>query len=205
MKKLMLGLAACALLAAPATTLAGPIPYDNPGTENPDTYTFIAGGGEITAYFYGSTAAYGSEIGLLVNNLSTGVQGLYNQTSSYGDTLVLATDAQVSPGDILVFQLFVETDGGLPAPGDHILYSDKSMNADLMQHIYSTAFVGDAFIPAGTYVGFEDILGTIGNDLDYDDHQFVFTGIATVPDGGSALALLGVALTGLGMIRRRLS
>lgn len=209
MKKFSLVLAALALLATPAKTLAGPIPYNNPGVENPDTYTFIAGNGDVKAYFYGSSASYGSEIALLVNNVSTGQQGLFNHSSSYGDWVVLSGLGGVSAGDTLIFQLLVQTGGGTPGgTPDYSVYSKVSMNSDLKQHIYSTDFAGDIpTIPAGTYVGFEDILG--GGDLDYNDHEFIFTNIGlnqtSVPDGGSALVLLGAALTGLGMLRRRIA
>jgi hypothetical protein len=58
-------------------------------------------------------------------------------------------------------------------------------------------------------VGFEDIspLGAPGNDRDYDDHQFVFVGVRgvpSVPDGGATLAMLGLAVTSLGLLRRKL-
>lgn len=43
-----------------------------------------------------------------------------------------------------------------------------------------------------------------GPDDNHDDWVGILT-VTPVPDGGSALALLGVALTGLGMLRRRLS
>ena len=41
------------------------------------------------------------------------------------------------------------------------------------------------------------------NDRDYNDHQFVFIGVRSVPDGGVTLAMLGMAIVGLGMLRRK--
>jgi hypothetical protein len=103
----------------------------------------------------------------------------------------------------------------------YYLNSDETLNPDYPatsgHHIYSTSFSGgipptqgsftSTFIPAGTYVAFEDILLNDPNrvsDLDYNDHQFVFTGVtASVPDGGMTLTLLGMALTGLAFVRRK--
>ncbi len=45
--------------------------------------------------------------------------------------------------------------------------------------------------------------------FDFNDHMFVFTGVTTaqsnpVPDGGMTFAVLGMALGGLGLLRRKL-
>lgn len=57
-------------------------------------------------------------------------------------------------GDVLTFRLNVVTTG-------EVLYSDKVLNTDGINHVYSAVFSGDAAhgIPAGTYVGFEDLRG----------------------------------------------
>lgn len=196
MKKTILVVAALALLALPANVLAGPIPYPNIGTPNPDVYTFFAAGdGPVVAYFYYSDASFDSDIGLIVNNVSQGIYGLENHavTTVYGTAFSFNN---VSAGDLLEFELRVSA--------GYSVFSTPSLNSDQMQHVYSTAWAGDAVIPAGVYVGFEDLLNL--GDIDYNDHQFVFTNVGTpVPDGGFTLALLGAALAGIGMIRRKLS
>lgn len=217
MKKFSLVLAALALLATPAKTLAGPIPYPTPGTENPATYTFTATAtGNVVAYFYGASASYGSLLSMSVNGgaYNPPAGALQNHLTPIGTSANLGA---VTIGDVLVFQLAVSTTNpNGPPPTDYSLYSNKALNSDLKQHIYSTDFSG--VIPTTavscigcTYIGFEDIIPATNppSDLDYNDHQFVFQNVGlnqtSVPDGGSALALLGVALTGLGMLRRRLS
>jgi hypothetical protein len=208
-----LALAALGLVSFSDPVMAVPTPYGNPGTINPVTYTFTAtGNGPITAYFVGQTAGYGSDIGLSINGAAPLIYGLQNHavSSIYGASFVMGN---VNAGDTLTFILRVSTGNanGPTGPGDlsYTLSSDSSQNPNGEHHIYSYAYGGDLTIPAGTYIGFEDIspLNAPGNDRDYDDHQFVFTGVRgvpSVPEGGLTITMLGMAVTGLGLLRRKL-
>jgi len=117
----------------------------------------------------------------------------------------------VTAGDVLRFILAVDTDApNYNGPSDaadvnYYLNSDPSLNSTGENHIYSYLYGGDTIIPAGTYVGFEDISPLSGGDRDYNDHQFVFTnvGVTSTPEGGSTLAVMGMGLLGLGLLRRR--
>jgi hypothetical protein len=215
-----LSLVALGLITLTVGAFAVPTPYGSPGTINPVTYTFTATGtGPITAYFVGESAGYGSMIGLSVNGGAVAFSsfGLQNHTGAggttstpYGTQFVMGN---VTAGDVLRFVLAVDT-GNYNGPAtagdvDYYLNSDASLNPLGENHVYSYAYGGDlSGIPAGTYIGFEDIspLGAVNNDRDYNDHQFVFAGVrgtANVPDGGFTLGMLGLALAGLGLMRRR--
>ena len=180
-----------------ASARADTIPYPNDGTENINLYTFTAtSDGTIGAYFYDKTAGFTNTLSLLVNGvvtLESAAGVLNNHTSSMGDFVNLGS---VHKGDVLTFRLNVVTTG-------ESLFSDKALNVDGVNHVYSTAFSGDAVhgIPAGTYVGFEDLRG--GGDFDYDDETFVFTNIAAIPEPETyAMLLIGLGVIG-NAIRRR--
>jgi len=213
MKKLSLALAALALLATPSIALADAIPYANKGTVNPTVYNFVAGfDGDIWGYFIGGDAEFGS-----MTNMSI-AGGAYNPpdpgTFQNHSTLVGAEvlfASGVTAGDTIDLKLSVSILNPLGPPVlSFELFSNPLSNPDLNNRVYATAYTGsigdcDEAGANCTYIGWEDKL--VGSDWDYNDHQFVFKGVSTndVPDGGSALALLGVALTGLGVMRRRLS
>jgi Domain of unknown function (DUF4114)/VPDSG-CTERM motif len=210
MNKKLLSLAAVGLIGSSASLMAGPIPYPNAGTYNSASYSFTAtGNGPITAYFYGASAGYGNLLGLNINGVSTGIFGLQDNSTAYGTPLVLGN---ASAGDILTFVLLVDHSNsqgpfGPPYNPDDVLYSTPGLNADGLQHIYTTGFTTDGIIPSGTYVGFEDIDPATNppSDLDYNDEQFVFTDVTqnTVPDGGMTISMLGMAFAGLGWLRRK--
>lgn len=187
---------AAAMLALGLATVAkADVVYPNPGTENPTTYTFTStSNGSLVAYFYGSGASFSESLGLLVNGQDRGT-ALDNHSSAYGQ----AHDfGNVSVGDTLVFYIDVKTTG-------HTYYSDIKMNSDGVNHVYSTAFNGDGKIPAGTYVGFEDLSlhQTCWTDNNYTDEQFVFT-IAAVPEPSTwAMMILGFAGVSFLTYRRR--
>ena len=184
--------AALLLTATPAALRASTIPYPNPGVENPVLYTFTAAvDGDVTAYFFGSTAGFTNELTMLVNGTPTGIQGLNNHTSAHGDSLVLGT---VSAGDVLIFEMVNLAPGGVGP-----WFSDESLNSDGVNHVYSTPFAGDLLVPAGPFVAFEDLPN--GGDLNYNDETFVFTNVAV--SGGetpepASFTLLALGLAGMG-------
>ncbi len=173
------------------------IPYPNAGTTNLETYTFTATAtGNITAYFAGSDAGHTDTIGLLVNGIATGIIGLNNHTSNLGDSIILGS---VTAGDKLTFFLN-------DANTSSTWFSDSTLNADgKTQHVYSAQYDGlnpplGAGIPAGTYVGFEDLAASQGGDFDYNDDSFVFTNVSTVTNGTPLPAALPLFATGLGAL-----
>lgn len=194
MKKLALAFAGGAALIASQAQAAIPL-YPSPGTVNPINYSFTAAStGNIVAYFAGNGAGFTNLLGLLVNGVDTGIEGLNNQTSAIGDSLDFGP---VTAGDVLTFRLRVTDTGDL-------FYSDRSLNTDGITHIYATSYAGGDFgLPAGTYVGFEDLNG--GGDLDYEDLAFIFTNVrSNVPEPAAwAMMLGGFGLVGSAMRRRR--
>jgi hypothetical protein len=185
-----------ATLGFSSVASAGVIPYPDAGTQNPDTYTFTAATtGDITAYFFASTASYTNELTMLVNGVATGIQGLNTSTSAHGTALNFGT---VNAGDTLVFEMINISPGGVGP-----WYSDSTMNSDGVNHVYSTDFAGDSFVPAGTFVAFEDL--NYGGDFNYNDETFVFTNVSTstnVPEP-SSLALMSIGALGFFAVRRR--
>lgn len=196
MKNMCARLAVVAAFAVSASAFATPTIYSTPGVENTGIYSFTAKEtGDIIAYFTGDTATYQNQLGLLVNGVSTGQFGL-SSSSAYGTTINFGT---VQAGSTLVFELITTSPTGIGP-----WYSDKSMNNDGVQHIYSYAYGGDSVVPGGTYVAFEDLPD--GGNLNYNDETFVFTNVAlatgTVPEPTS-IALLLIGAAGLGFGRNR--
>lgn len=191
MKRLvsLLGFALCGGLAA----FSNPV-YTNPGTVAP-AYTYTAQNtGDLVGYFYSSTAWDTDLLGVFDNGVQLGSWALDNQTSKKGDSFDFG---HVNAGDTLVFALQDTTQGTT-------VYSDPSLNADNTNHTYTGVYHGTPKIPAGTFVGFEDLLAPYA-DWNYNDEDVVFANIAATPGDPSdptatpepsTIALLGMGLVG---------
>ena len=203
MKRLLsvVPLMACgALVFWPASgARAQSIPYPDAGTVNPVEYSFTATStGDLVAYdFAQSGASFDEQLGLLVNGVDTGINGLDDHNSQEGDPLNFG---MVHAGDVLTFYINVETGG----QGNFTYYSNTALNNDGLNHVYSALWAGGlppggtVALPAGIYLGFEDA-SPVNNgfsDFNYQDEQFVFTdtSVSVVPEPATWLGLL----TGLG-------
>ena len=180
------------------------IPYNNPGTENSEVYSFIvAATGSISVYFAGSDAGNADVIGVKLNNVLVASGVLDNHNSVLGNHVDIPN---VTAGDVLTFFLVDLSTGSTWS-------SDKSLNADGASHVYSAQYDGanppfGGLVPAGTYVGFEDLALAQGGDFDFNDDLFVFTNVAV---GGqveenpipAALPLFASGLGLLGLLAHR--
>jgi hypothetical protein len=199
--KAIMGASLALLLCGAGTSAAraDAIPYPTPFVLNSAVYTFTAAAtGNVTAYFAGASAANTSDLGMLVNGVSAGLFGLNNSSTPLRTSFVLGS---VIAGDVLTFQLRTLS----PSLGN--AFSDPTLNGPFdggvgTQHVYSTAYTATSpilwpsgVIPAGTYVGFEDLpFGS--SDLDYNDLQFVFTNIGVTTHSAPG-PIVGAGLPGL--------
>jgi hypothetical protein len=184
-------LGACALAALLCSTPARALPdiYPTPGVEAPASFFSAGVDGFLVGYFTGAAGAFTNLAGARINGVD-GATGLDNQASPYGLRFVFG---QVHAGDSLVFFIDVLNTGNR-------FYSDPSLNADGVNHTWTKVYGGDAFVPLGFNLSFEDLFG--GGDFNYFDHSFV-VGIERVgiPEPAT-LALLTAAL-GAGLAARR--
>jgi|HubBroStandDraft_5_1064220.scaffolds.fasta_scaffold68123_2 hypothetical protein len=166
------------------------IPYPNAGTIAPTVPLFAAQTGDVDAYFYGFSAADTDAIQMCDVTLGTCTAfALTNQTTTVGS---MEDFGLVNAGDVLVFNLENITTGTL-------LSSDPTVSADGINHAYITPYTATGStaiptIPAGTFVGMEDLSLSQGSDLDYNDDQFVISNLSMnqVPEPSSAILCLGL-------------
>lgn len=193
------------VLIASLPAIASTISYQNVGVENKATYSFQSNGGDISATYLGTGAAYEEKLGLLVNGKVVSPMIFEDHHTSIGSTFDFGSFAK---GSTLTFFIKVQQNG-------QTFYSDASKNNDGANHIYSAAMPATSTTPASTYVGFEDLSANrklapdqeINVDYNYTDEQFSFTNVevSAVPLPASApmfgAALLGLA--GLGYAAKR--
>lgn len=204
---------------------------------NTASYVFTAtASGGLDSFFAGSSASDTEVLGVQVNGVFAGIASLANRTTPLGYEWNFGPDAAhpviVNIGDILTFYI-----QDLNPRRPNTFYSTASLNADHAQHIYAAAFGGGlvngfnfiggvstpaiANLPAGIFVGFEDLLATDQfADFNYNDETFIVTNVSLnappppppirEPIGGAVpepatwgLMLLGFAALGAGLRRTR--
>ncbi len=186
--------------AAALPALADQIPYASVGSIAPTNLVYATANG-INAYYMGSTAGFDNQI--QVYDVQTGWESgkvLDNKSSTPGTEITLGTGAgQINAGDELIFYIL--------SP-DGLFANVGSYSADGINHAYMTTYSGGKVngytVPAGIFVGMED-LNKAHSDLNYNDDDFVFTGVKTTsatPEPAAfalfATGMLGfIALKGL--------
>jgi hypothetical protein len=186
-----LAVALLALASAPAVAV---MDYTTPGVENPVTYNFVSKGTELEFYFAGKDAAHTSFLGVFVN----GVQLKHgnntwvtpNFTTFVGQNV---TFTGLNVGDEIEFRLWNLNTG-------KTFSSDPDSNFNDRNHIWSADWAGNAAVPKGTFVSFED-LQNLG-DKDYNDFKFVFSQNIVPEPATWAMMITGFGLVGMSMRRK---
>lgn len=186
--------------ASASSAFAGSIPYANAGTVAPTVTTYATTNG-INLYYYGSTAGYTDYIGVI--DLKTGYNSgslLNNKTTSVGTEITVGTGAgQINAGDQLEFYIN-------SPEGD--FYSIAANSPDGINHAYITNYSGGTAngvaIPAGYFVGLEDEAKN-HSDLNYNDDDFILTGISntSVTPEPASLVLMATGVLGVVVLFRR--
>jgi hypothetical protein len=167
------------------------IPYPNSGTENPVVVGsfFALNTGSLNIWFGGrGDAVFTDILTASVNGVDTGFS-LNNHTATLGQYFNFGA---VTAGDIVAFTLRALNTGD-------VWSQNPSLNSDLANHLYTAAFsggvVGSTFVPASTYIAFEDLAKRV-SDFNYRDLQFYAKSgvVAAVPEPSTwAMMLLGFA------------
>jgi hypothetical protein len=174
-------LAVCAMGSALASS-----PYNNPGTQNPYTYTFEATfTGDITATLVSADAAYNEYI--FMGAWPSATPGPLNH-DPVGTTLDLG---HVTAGQIVTFAIYITGNG-------QKFWSTSTQNSDHDNHVWAKQ------LSDGVLIAFED-LPNGASDWDYNDAVYKLSGVAVVPEPANiALLLAGIGMVGV-MARRRRS